>query len=228
MKKIYSYKIGGIVGDLKCIDIQKLPQYQAITYLMKCTKCGREKWMLAPTLARGGGISHSACGKNKIECDPRFRSIWSAMRSRTTNPNMQHYKDYGGRNISSDYYKYFIDFYDDQYQAFLEAEKIYGKGNASLERINVDKDYCKENIIWIHKKDQPTNQRKTIYFKVIYPDGKIEYARDVRRFAKEHNINETSIRDYMNGKLKTCKGYHFERLDRENVTTKLINQNTND
>ena len=158
-----------IYDDLLCIGevtmiYDSKPDYSHY-YLMKCTKCGREKIMRDHTVFRKSGTCHSACGKGLHLKDPIFHERWQAMRTRTTNPNYHAYDRYGGRGINSDEFQYFIDFYDKMYPSWVEACKIIGDPhNVSLERIDVNKSYSSENCKWIHKRDQPKNTCKTIRF----------------------------------------------------------------
>ena len=95
MKAIYKYHIGDQVDDLLCIEKKKPSKGsgKSTLYRMQCTVCGREKWMLGATIFRRSGTTHSACGKGFKTIDKRFYSEWCAMRTRTTNPNYEHYKD---------------------------------------------------------------------------------------------------------------------------------------
>ena len=134
MKSIYKYNIGDIIDDLLCIDkiYPDKGSGKSITYLMRCTICGREKYMLGATIARKSGTTHSACGRGIKTDDKRFYSEWCSMRTRTTNPNYEHYDCYGGRGINSDAFEKFIDFYDTMYESYVVACEIYGEHNVSM------------------------------------------------------------------------------------------------
>ena len=201
--------IGDIFGDLKCVDIFYSQKYRQDVYKMKCLKCNREKDMLGSTIRLEKGITHSACGQGLKTKDLTFYNRWQAMKTRTNNPNYPHYKDYGGRGINSDQFKYFVDFYDLMYDSFLECADRIGKENTSLERIDVNGNYCVENCMWIDKKDQPKNQRKTINFIATFPDGHTEICRNVMGFAKEHDLDSSSIYDCLSGKYRQHKNYKF-------------------
>ena len=211
----YKVQIGDIFGDLKCIDIVFDEKSRHTNYLMKCEKCGREKYMLAPTIYKSSGITHRACGKGIKTQYPIFHARWDGMRERTTNPNHFRYSLYGGRGINSDEFENFIDFYDAMFDSYLELANQIGENNTSLERIDPDKSYTKENCIWIDKHDQPKNQRRTRRFKAIYPDGTEEICKNVQQFARDHNIDDQSIYDCLSGKFAQARGYKFIPLDRE-------------
>ena len=180
---------------------------------MRCTICGREKYMLGATIARKSGTTHSACGRGIKTDDKRFYSEWCSMRTRTTNPNYEHYDCYGGRGINSDAFEKFIDFYDTMYESYVVACEIYGEHNVSLERINVNGHYCPDNCTWIPLSEQKSNQRKTVKFEIIFPNGVAERHKNIHKFAKNHGLNPSCMGDLVSGRLKTYKGFKARRLD---------------
>ena len=210
----YIVNIGDIFGDLQCINIFFNEKTRFTNYKMKCLKCGREKIMLAPTIYRGSGIAHRACGKGLKLKDKKFYERWRSMRSRTTNPKIDHYDAYGGRGINSDEFENFIDFYDAMYGSYKELADKIGEENTSLERIDPNKSYTKENCTWIDKHDQPKNQRRTRRFIAIYPDGTEEICKNVQEFSRNHNLDDQSIYDCLIGNFKQTRGYKFIPMDR--------------
>ena len=85
--------------------------------------------------------------KNIKTKDPIFYQRWTAMRTRTTNPNYHAANCYSQKNIHSDEFTYFIDFYDAMYVSYKELADKIGANNTSLERLDNDKPYTKENCI---------------------------------------------------------------------------------
>lgn len=192
-----------------CIEIvppDKKYRICCTQYKMQCIKCKRIKLMLGETISAKSGTTHKSCGKGLKNKDKRFHGIWCAMRTRTTNPNYQHWKDYGGRGINSDAFKYFIDFYDTMYESYIEACTRMKTSEVSLERINVNGNYCPENCCWIPLSEQAGNQRTTLEFTIKFPDGTIKKFRNASKFAKEHNLSVSSVHDLIYGRLKRCKG----------------------
>ena len=201
--------IGDVFGDLKCIDYFYSKKHHQEVYEMECIKCKRTKTMLGSTIRIKHGIMHSACGEGIKTKNKVFYNRWQAMRTRTNNPNYSHYADYGGRGINSDEFENFVDFYDAMYESFIEKAKEIGENNTSLERIDVNGNYTKDNCIWIDKHAQPKNQRSTIRCIVTFPDGHEEYCDNVPSFAKEHGLDDQSIYDCVHGKYAQHYGYKF-------------------
>lgn len=144
------------------------------------------------------------------------------MRARTNNPNNEHYKNYGGRGIKSDDYKYFIDFYDDFYDSFCKKANEIGPENTSIDRI----DYTKDNIRWIDVKDQPKNTSTCIKFEVTYPNGKKEICSSARDWSIKHSFYVSFVEEFLKYSRTELYGYKFKRLmeneyfDLMSVTTK--------
>lgn len=217
MRAILKPEIGQIYDDMQCIGIKNKRQASGFTanvYVMKCIKCGREKKMLSSTIRNHKGTTHKSCGRGLKTVDPVFYSRWQAMRTRTENENYQHADCYSMRGINSDEFKNFIDFYDAMYGSYLVMAEKIGKENTSLERIDVNKPYTKENCEWIDKHRQQGNTRKNIKFEVTFPDGHTEIHTNAREFAREHGLDVSTIQDVMNPNRSTSqhKGYKFRRL----------------
>lgn len=201
---------GNIYGDYLCLKQirYKINKTYIYKYLMKCTKCGREKEMLASTILLKKGITHKSCGQGLKLKDKKFYSIWLGIRTRTTNKNASNSKWYIDKNISSDDWKYFIDFYDDMYELYLKALEKYD--TPSIERLDYNKDYCKENCTFIELNEQQMNTSRTIRGFAYYNNNEYEFV-SLRRFAHQHNLNYSCCSDVINGRLKQYKGWTFKR-----------------
>jgi hypothetical protein len=86
----------------------------------------------------------------------KIYKVWSSMKSRCSNVNHSAYKNYGGRGISV-------------CKRWLEFEGFYNwvkssnyKDGLTLERLDVNGDYCPDNCIWITKSKQSSNTRDCI------------------------------------------------------------------
>jgi hypothetical protein len=88
----------------------------------------------------------------------RLHNVWKAMRERCNNPNDQYYADYGGRGVS-------VCGEWDDFQIFYEWAMSHGyKPNASfgectIDRKDVNGNYCPDNCRWVDMKAQAGNRR---------------------------------------------------------------------
>lgn len=97
------------------------------------------------------------------------------MISRCTNTKDRMYKNYGGRGISvcKEWAECFLNFYT------WAIENGYSKG-LSIDRIDVNGNYCPENCRWATQKEQNLNKRDTIY--VHFHNTKIPLKLIIERF----------------------------------------------
>lgn len=110
--------------------------------------------------------------------EPIYRS-WVAMVSRCHNPENNAYNNYGARGIKvCEKWRKFEGFIEDM------GERPPGK---TLERIDNDGDYCKENCKWANAKTQSRNKRSNVW---ITLDGKTQIIAD---WAKELGIPASTI-----------------------------------
>lgn len=82
----------------------------------------------------------------------KIYNIWKAMKKRCNNHNDPSYENYGGRGIQV------CDRWLDSFENFYEdmGERPEGK---SLERVDNNKGYSKENCVWEVRRKQNINQR---------------------------------------------------------------------
>jgi hypothetical protein len=94
---------------------------------------------------------HGHCHKGK---QTRTHSKWNAMLNRCNNPNMKFYDKYGGRGIKvCERWHDFRNFLEDMGEAPM---------GMTLDRIDNDKGYFKENCRWATMKEQGRNRTNNI------------------------------------------------------------------
>lgn len=85
---------------------------------------------------------------------PEYK-VWNNLKNRCTNPNIAGYKNYGGRGITvcNEWF---------EFSNFIKDMGNRPSKNHSLDRINNDGNYCKENCRWATKNEQVRNRRPNI------------------------------------------------------------------
>lgn len=96
-------------------------------------------------LAKTNAVKHNAIGTKEY-------ITWSNIKARCTNPNNSSYHNYGGRGIAV------CDKWLNSFENFYEDMGNCPKG-FSIERVNNNKGYNKDNCIWASSKTQSMNRR---------------------------------------------------------------------
>jgi hypothetical protein len=196
--------------------------------LWKCKcSCGNEDFVTKAKLLLNGDTKSCGCLKldKLIERSTKhgqagkktpFYCLWKNLRQRCNNSNDKRYKDYGGRGITYDKrWNDFLEFKKDMYQSYVFTKKKYRKvltknNPLSIERKDVNGNYCKENCIFITMNLQAGNTRNSRWFFGISPKGKIFKSKNQCEFARKHNLNRVNISQCLRGKRKNNhKGWQF-------------------
>jgi len=164
MKKIIDYT-NKEFGRLKVISFNSRKNKKT---LWNCVcSCGKKRVVCAGSLQQG---LTKSCGCHKRDlviarstkhngCGQRLYSIWQAMKTRCSNSNVPHYKNYGGRGIK------ICDEWKDDFAKFQKwALKSGYKENLTIDRIDNNKGYFKENCRWATLAEQQKNRRDTVLF----------------------------------------------------------------
>jgi len=131
---------------------------------------------------------------------PEYK-VWNNLLTRCNNPKANNYHRYGGRGIKVDknWYK-FSEFYKDMGDRPSK--------NHSIERINNDGDYCKENCKWATKEEQVRNRSTNI---IVTYNGENKILKDL---ARENNM------DFQKLQRRLLKGMSIDRAIRNDINYK--------
>ena len=88
-------------------------------------------------------------------------AVWKTMRNRCKSKRSNRYASYGGRGIKvCEEWSSFDKFWEDMGETYSEG--------LTLDRINPNGDYCKENCRWVTQKVQQRNRRNNAVVNSIY------------------------------------------------------------
>ena len=162
------------------LTIQSITRTNNITYANCLCDCGNNKTIRLHAILCGDTQS-CRCLHRKIASDIGKLSLrhghgvrgtlhnstyttWQGMKARCGNVDSRDYYRYGGRGISYDpKWEDFVNFLSDM------GHKPKGK---SLDRIDNNGNYCKENCRWATNKEQSNNRRNDVY--VTYNNARIK------------------------------------------------------
>ena len=96
--------------------------------------------------------------------DARFYGIYCILRRRCYDKNLPKYQSYWARWIKC-LWNNFEEFMEDMYESYLEHCKIYWEKNTTIDRIDNDWHYYKDNCEWSTLQKQARNRRSCRMYK---------------------------------------------------------------
>ena len=123
--------------------------------------CGTENFQVLLRSIRHGETKSCGCLQKEVNqsrvkhnqtCSPTYYS-WQAMKTRCLNPNSDNFQNYGGRGITV------CERWLNSFENFLEDMGERPEG-MTLDRVDVNGNYCKDNCRWTTNSLQVFNRRK--------------------------------------------------------------------
>ena len=159
-------------GKLVVIEEKGTNKWGNYLFLCKCD-CGGQKIIPSANLRNsrtrscGCMSSRHSIGELNLSHGFRHNSFYNrfmTIKARCNNPKNHKYSAYGGRGIKC-LWKSFEEFRDDMHESYLKHIREFGEKQTSIDRINNDGHYCKENCRWATPKEQMDNTRRDARFK---------------------------------------------------------------
>lgn len=148
--------------------------------LWRCD-CGNEK-IISIQAVKCGMIKSCGCYNSELVSkrnkensthkmtNTRLYKIFDGIKYRCNYKNCKSFKYYGGRGIKC-LWDSFEDFYKDMNESYKIHCKTFGEKNTSIDRIDNNGDYSKENCRWATNREQQYNKNNTVF--VWYNNKKI-------------------------------------------------------
>lgn len=154
MKRKYKNVAGQRFNRLLALAYAGSTKEGRAKWLCECN-CGNRTIVPLSSLTSGNTTSCGCLLKSKITrhglSDSKIYSVWLSMKTRCNNPHSNKYKYYGGKGISfGSKWEEFVNFFSDMHEGYKEG--------LTLDRIDRNKGYSKENCRWAGYVSQNNNK----------------------------------------------------------------------
>lgn len=184
-------------GKLRVLHDTGKRRHNKVVWLCEC-ECGNTREVIGSQLTTGLTYECETCAKvshqgnaTKHNIKHSVKNIYYHMKDRCENPQCEAYHWYGGRGIS------ICKEWSESKDAFEAWAKSSGYVfGLTIERIDVNGNYCPENCKWVSHREQSYNKRNTVY--IHYKGKKVALA----RVCYDLNLDLERILHYLSKKMK--------------------------
>lgn len=149
------------------LEEQKLGMFTSIAYIgskeksreamYECVcRCGNKTIVSHGHLSSGHTVSCGCYKPNKVHSDSHssLYDAWINIKQRCLNPNNPNYKNYGARGIR------ISEEFENNYTVFKDYMGERPSDEHSIERLDVNGNYERGNLVWADNRKQSMNRRK--------------------------------------------------------------------
>lgn len=176
--------IGQRFGQLIVIERSE-KRKNGMAFWTCCCDCGKTTQPIRTSDLKNGKTKSCGCLQNKPKHGMSYSRIyqtWADMKGRCRNQNNKNFKNYGGRGIKV------CDEWNNSFEAFYEWAMANGySDNLTIDRIDVNGNYCPENCRWVSFKIQENNTRRNRF---LTYNGKTQ---TMKQWAEEMGISYITL-----------------------------------
>lgn len=197
--------IGNQYGRLKVIK-QVESSKRGLMFECLC-ECGNTKVCAGKDLRR---LNYKSCGcLHHRMSTSRIYEVWCNMKRRCNDSKNNSYKRYGGRGITYDpRWEDFLNFYEDMKEGYSDA--------LTLDRIDAEGNYSKDNCRWA---DRLTQANNTSSNRLITYKGE---TLNVAQMARKHNFNAALVINRLHRTNMTVEEAIENPVERETIVYKGV------
>lgn len=196
-------------GRLTALEFLYKTESRQYFWLFQCD-CGNTKKINKASVVKGATRSCGCIAKEMAEeknkthgmSKTKIYNVWNNMMKRCFNNKDPAYKNYGGRGIIvSDRWLIFENFFEDM---------GHPPKNMSIDRVDNELGYSKENCRWADRSMQNTNKRPwkestTGIINITFSERDQLYNVGIKRYGKRYRKSFKNIEDAIEWKEKTLK-----------------------
>lgn len=207
--------IGKIFGDLKVLKVSSENRFSNLDFDCICTKCG--EICKRNILGKVTKLKCLSCNQSgKLGKSEKYTySSYKNMVQRCTNPSSKFYENYGGKGIAV--CRSWLESFDNFFLDMGRRPK-----NTSLDRIDWNLGYSKENCRWATQSEQVRNRTKVSSLYSKYRG--VSYSKSKGKFSSFIcHQGRTIFLGYYNSEDEAALAYNFKAVEL-NFDQKYLNE----